>query len=291
MPKIDKLTAPEGTTLAKARVKTGQCVFRVDGELRPFETVFYRRHLLPVGETFRRSRHRAAEGLHDGHSARLHRDQRCRRQSHSQGRRGCPMNDVDRSNRRQQPATRVDPITGAVIQGALGEHRDRDGPQAHAHELFEHHPRIRGFRRGADRRRGTAIVRVQDEHAAAIGPDPRLCPRHPQTTRGARRRAPPRRRDHAQRSLWRRLARPRRGVLRAGVRRQRPDRLLGHHGAPSRHRRAYAGKLRHRRRGRRLRRGAAVQGDQGRRPGPSATMRCGTWCATTSASPTWLSAT
>src|SRR6476660_6000240 len=29
------------------------------------------------------------------------------------------MNDVDRSNRRQQPATRVDPITGAVIQGAL----------------------------------------------------------------------------------------------------------------------------------------------------------------------------
>ena len=38
---------------------------------------------------------------------------------HSQDRRGCPMNDIDRSNRRQQPATRVDPITGAVIQGAL----------------------------------------------------------------------------------------------------------------------------------------------------------------------------
>ena len=41
MPKIDKLTAPEGTTLAKARVKTGQCVFRVNGELarsRPFST-------------------------------------------------------------------------------------------------------------------------------------------------------------------------------------------------------------------------------------------------------------
>jgi len=29
------------------------------------------------------------------------------------------MNDVDRSNRRQQAVTRVDPITGAVIQGAL----------------------------------------------------------------------------------------------------------------------------------------------------------------------------
>ena len=29
------------------------------------------------------------------------------------------MNDVDRSNRRQPAVTRVDPITGAVIQGAL----------------------------------------------------------------------------------------------------------------------------------------------------------------------------
>ncbi len=52
MPKIDKLTAPAGSTLAKARVKSGQCVFRIDGELRSFETVFYRRHLFPVGEAF-----------------------------------------------------------------------------------------------------------------------------------------------------------------------------------------------------------------------------------------------
>ena len=47
---FDRLTAPEGTTLAKARVKSGQCAFRIDGELRPSETMFYRRHLLPVGE-------------------------------------------------------------------------------------------------------------------------------------------------------------------------------------------------------------------------------------------------
>jgi N-methylhydantoinase A len=53
LPKIEKLTAPKGATLAKARVKTGQCVFRIDGELRSFETIFYRRHLLPVGETFK----------------------------------------------------------------------------------------------------------------------------------------------------------------------------------------------------------------------------------------------
>jgi len=52
MPKITKLAAPEGATLEKARVRTGQCVFRVDGELRSFETSFYRRHLLPVGQVF-----------------------------------------------------------------------------------------------------------------------------------------------------------------------------------------------------------------------------------------------
>ncbi len=52
MPKITKLAAPEGATLEKARVRTGQCVFRIDGELRSFETSFYRRHLLPVGQVF-----------------------------------------------------------------------------------------------------------------------------------------------------------------------------------------------------------------------------------------------
>jgi N-methylhydantoinase A len=53
MPKITKLAAPQGATLEKARVRTGQCVFRIDGELQTFETSFYRRHLLPVGETFK----------------------------------------------------------------------------------------------------------------------------------------------------------------------------------------------------------------------------------------------
>jgi N-methylhydantoinase A len=52
LPKIAKLTAPQGSTLAQARVKTGQCAFRIDSELRLFETAFYRRHLLPVGESF-----------------------------------------------------------------------------------------------------------------------------------------------------------------------------------------------------------------------------------------------
>jgi N-methylhydantoinase A len=52
MPKIANLKAPQGSTFASARVKSGQCVFRVDDQLRSFETAFYRRPLLPVGESF-----------------------------------------------------------------------------------------------------------------------------------------------------------------------------------------------------------------------------------------------
>jgi N-methylhydantoinase A/oxoprolinase/acetone carboxylase beta subunit len=52
MPKLVRLTAPEGATLERARVKTGRCAFRVEGELGAFETTFYRRHLLPVGVVF-----------------------------------------------------------------------------------------------------------------------------------------------------------------------------------------------------------------------------------------------
>jgi N-methylhydantoinase A len=52
MPKIQTLKAPVGGDLTAARLRTGKCVFRVGGELRSFETAFYRRHLLPVGERF-----------------------------------------------------------------------------------------------------------------------------------------------------------------------------------------------------------------------------------------------
>ncbi len=52
MPKIRKLQAPAGGSLAAARTRVGQGVFRVDGALKTFETAFYRRALLPVGEKF-----------------------------------------------------------------------------------------------------------------------------------------------------------------------------------------------------------------------------------------------
>jgi N-methylhydantoinase A len=53
MPKIKTLEAPKGGSLEKAKLRTGQCVFRVGTELKPVETVFYRRDLLPPGTTFK----------------------------------------------------------------------------------------------------------------------------------------------------------------------------------------------------------------------------------------------
>jgi N-methylhydantoinase A len=53
MPKLEKLTAPAGGDLKAALVRKGQCMFRVEGELRPFETAFYRRSALPVGQDFK----------------------------------------------------------------------------------------------------------------------------------------------------------------------------------------------------------------------------------------------
>lgn len=52
MPKLSKLQAPEGGSIAEAKARVGQCVFRVDGGLKSFETAYYRRSLLPVGERF-----------------------------------------------------------------------------------------------------------------------------------------------------------------------------------------------------------------------------------------------
>ena len=52
MPKIQKIKPVEGGSLKAARARAGKCMFRVAGELKSFETVFYRRHVLPVEEKF-----------------------------------------------------------------------------------------------------------------------------------------------------------------------------------------------------------------------------------------------
>lgn len=53
MPKIEKLRAPTGGSLAEALVRTDPSVFRVAGELKTFDTPVYRRTALPVGESFK----------------------------------------------------------------------------------------------------------------------------------------------------------------------------------------------------------------------------------------------
>ena len=114
----------------------------------------------------------------------------------------------------------VDPITGAVIQGALENIAIEMG-----HKLM--------------RMSYSSIIRESEDFGAALtdadgrqlceckmstplqsGPIPGYVRGILQALRGARRRVPPRRRHHAQRPLWRRVARSRRGLLRAGVRRR-----------------------------------------------------------------------
>src|SRR5262245_59589151 len=47
---IAKPAASTATSLEAAKVRTGICIFRVDGKLADYPTTFYRRDLLPVGE-------------------------------------------------------------------------------------------------------------------------------------------------------------------------------------------------------------------------------------------------
>ena len=49
-PKIQRPRPLSGGSLESAAIKRGESAFRVDGELRPVDTSFYRRDRLPIGE-------------------------------------------------------------------------------------------------------------------------------------------------------------------------------------------------------------------------------------------------
>jgi len=51
MPKIGAPPPLPGGSVAEALVRTAQCAFRFDGKLQAMATQFYRRELLPLGET------------------------------------------------------------------------------------------------------------------------------------------------------------------------------------------------------------------------------------------------
>ncbi|MDR3495991.1 MAG: hydantoinase/oxoprolinase family protein [Ancalomicrobiaceae bacterium] len=52
MPKLERLAPPQAGSLDKAHVRTQHCIFRMDGELKTFETAVYQRAGLPVNERF-----------------------------------------------------------------------------------------------------------------------------------------------------------------------------------------------------------------------------------------------
>ena len=191
-----------------------------------------------------------------------------------------------------QPATRVDPVTAAVIHGALENIAIEMG-----HKLM--------------RMAYSSIIRESEDFGAALtdAEGGQLCECKMSTPlqsgpipgyiRGIRKELDetwrddrPRRRDHAQRPLRGRLARAGRRLLRAGLSGRSVDRLLGDDRASSGHRRLDSRQRGHRQRRRRLCRRAAVQGDQGRRgraakPSGLAAAARQYSCASTSSSATW----
>ena len=178
MPKIAAMTAHKGGSLEEALVRTGPCVFRVNGELQAS-----RRQSTSApsarGQADCRSGHRAAEGLHDGRSARL-RPRPCTHREHSDhpGRNG--MNKHASLAKAQQPRRGSIRSPAAVIQGALENIAIEMGHKLMRMSYSSIIRESEDFGAALTDAAGPAVVRVQDEHAAAIGPDPRLHPRHPQ---------------------------------------------------------------------------------------------------------------
>ena len=112
--------------------------------------------------TARPSSRRAASAEADAAGNLHHRD---RRRCHE---RATPATDAPRQRRRASI-----PITGQRDPGRAREHRHRDGLQADADELFEHHPRVGGFRRGARRRRRAgSSARCKQSTPLQSGPIP-----------------------------------------------------------------------------------------------------------------------
>ncbi len=117
--------------------------------------------------------------------------------------------------------TRVDPITAAVIGGALENIAIEMGHKLMRMSYSSIIRESEDFGAALTDADGQPALRVQDEHAAAVGTDPRLHPRHQGDACRAWRRHPPGDVIMHNDPVRRRLARSGRGVLRAGVSRRR----------------------------------------------------------------------
>ena len=77
-----------------------------------------------------------------------------------------------RSNSRASADRQIDPITASVIQGALENIAIEMGHKLMRMSLFQHHPRIGGFRRGADRLQNRQLAEAKQSTPLQSGPIP-----------------------------------------------------------------------------------------------------------------------
>ncbi len=252
--RLESLPVGSGT-LAEATLGDGEAVFRdSSGALRPFPT-----RLLRPGPVSPRHRGR---GPGDRLPAR-HDHPRPARLARHRRRLGQPP-----PPSMSTLGTRVDPVTAAVIGGALESIATEMGHKLARMSYSSIIRESEDFGCVICDAARPAALRVGPVDAAAVGADPRLRPRDQPALRRARRRVEARRRRHPQPFVLRRLAPARRRLRRPDLLGGRADRILGHDRPPPRPRRTDAGQLRHRRRDRRLRRGPAAQRRQDRGGGP-----------------------
>ena len=267
--KIAKPTAPAGKSLDAARVRTGHLHLPRRRQARRLSD-----RLLPPRPAAGRRRRIAGPAIvlqmdiTTVVPPQLQLRSRRRRQPDHPKDAGDAMHEHDRTSVSLRPSptasTRSPP---RVIQGALENIAIEMGYKLMRMSYSSIIRESEDFGAALVDAEGRGLAESAQSTPLQSGPDPGLHARHPEASleeRGETIR--PGDVDHAQRRLCRRQPRPGRRLLRAGVRRRPADRLCRHHRAPSRHRRAVARLLRHRRGDRRLCRGPAVQGDQGLRP-------------------------
>ena len=200
VPKLRAMNAPKGGSLEKAKARVSPCLFRSAvrsrASTRPSTGAasFRWRRSSPVPrssckQTAPRSSRPAQPPAWTRPAISSSRSELCNDGSF-RGRAGSPACDPRQSGDCGRHPRRA------------RKHRHRDGPQAHANCLFQHRPRVRRFRRRADRPGGGPALRVQDEHPAPVRADPRIHPRDPKGAGEARRSDLSRRCHHAQRPLW-----------------------------------------------------------------------------------------
>ena len=247
--------------------RQGTCMFRVDGKLADYRDRLLSPRPAAGRRAHRRPRHHPADGLARPSCRPAARCRgRCGGQSPDHARRHA-MSSRRHSAHPRRGADRIDPITAAVIQGALENIAVEMG-----YKLMRMSYSII-IRESEDF--GAALV---DAEGRGLAESAQITPLQsgpiPGYVRGILRQLaergdadPAGRRDHAQRRLCRRQPRPRRRLH--ACRCSSGGELIGFSATTAHHLDIGAltpGSLRHRRRDRCLRRGPAVQGDQGLRP-------------------------